>query len=271
MDDQQFRRVLDFFGLSWQGYRKVRKGVKKRLARYMQGQGFRGMESLLASLERDPERRAAVEKLLSVSISRFFRDRDLWRAIKEFVFPALIEGENRKIRVWSAGCARGEEIYSFRILWEEWARERDQLPELELWATDMNPQILDKARGGVFSSSSLKELGEEWRFEYFRPLQATFWAISDSLKIEVWWKVHNLLTDDPPNKEFQIIFLRNNLLTYYRDELRIPALVKLTEALSPGGFLMIGSHEKLPKDFTKIKSTTFHPGIFQKPESVRLS
>jgi chemotaxis protein methyltransferase CheR len=271
MDDQQFRRILDFFGLSWKGYRRVRKSVKRRLVRYLQDRGFRGTEPFLFALGMEWGHRVEVEKLLSVSISRFFRDRDLWRAIEEFVFPALIEGENRKIKVWSAGCARGEEIYSFRILWEEWARERDQLPELELWATDMNPQILDKAQGGVFSSSSLKELGEEWRFRYFRPLQATFWAISDSLKIEVRWKVHNLLTDDPPNKEFQIIFLRNNLLTYYRDELRIPALVKLTKALSPGGFLMIGSHEKLPKDFTKIKSTTFHPGIFQKPESVRLS
>jgi chemotaxis methyl-accepting protein methylase len=271
MDDQQFRRLLDFLGLSWKGYRRVRKSVKRRLARHLQDRGFRGMEPFLSALGTDWRHRAEVEKLLSVSISRFFRDRDLWRAIEEFVFPELIEGENQKIRVWSAGCARGEEIYSLRILWEEWARERDQLPELELWATDMNPEILDKARGGVFSSSSLKELGEEWRFRYFRPQKASFWAISDSLKIEVRWKVHNLLTDDPPHKEFQIIFLRNNLLTYYRDELRIPALVKLTEALSPGGFLMIGSHEKLPKDFTEIESTTFHPGIFQKPESVRLS
>ncbi len=245
--------------------------MKRRLARYLQDQGFRGMEPFLTALEKDPAQRAEVEKLLSVSISRFFRDRNLWRAIKEFVFPALITGENQKIRAWSAGCARGEEIYSFIILWEEWGGDRDRLPELELWATDMNPEILDNARAGVYSPSSLKELGEEWRSRYFRPLTATRWAISDSLKKRIRWKVHNLLTDAPPAEEFQMIFLRNNLLTYYRDELKIPALAKLTQVLSPGGFLMIGSHEKLPKDFTEIESTPFHAGIFQKPESARLS
>jgi chemotaxis protein methyltransferase CheR len=270
MDDHQFRRVLDFFGLSWEGYRRVRKGVKRRLGRYLQDRGFRGIDPFLASLERDPEQRAEAEKLLSVSIGRFFRDRDLWRALEESVFPSLISGQARKIRVWSAGCARGEEIFSFIIVWEEWGKDRDRLPGLELWATDMNPEILDKARGGVYSSSSLKELKEEWRSRYFRPLKANRWAISDSLKKRIRWKVHNFLTDAPPAKEFQVIFLRNNLLTYYRDEIKIPALVQLTEVLSPGGFLMIGSNEKVPEDFTEIESAPLHPGIFQKPESTRL-
>ena len=271
MDDPQFRRVLDFFGLSWKGYRRVRKGVKKRLARYLQDRGFRGMEPFLGSLEKDPERQAEVEKLLSVSISRFFRDRNLWPAMEEFVFPALIAVGTQKIKVWSAGCARGEEIYSFLILWQEWGGDRDPLPELEAWATDMNPEILDKARGGIFSSSSLKELGEEWRSRYFRPLKATRWEISDSLKKRVRWRVHNLLADVTPAKEFQVIFLRNNLLTYYQDERKIPVLIKLTEVLSPGGFLVIGSHEKLPKDFRALEPTPFHPGIFQKPKSASLS
>ncbi|HXZ37392.1 MAG TPA: hypothetical protein VEL68_15335, partial [Thermodesulfobacteriota bacterium] len=61
MDDSQFRHVLEFFSLSWKGCRRVRKGVKRRLARYLQDQGFRGMEPFLASLEKDPERREEVE------------------------------------------------------------------------------------------------------------------------------------------------------------------------------------------------------------------
>ncbi len=88
MDDHQFRRILDFFSLYWKGYRRVRKGVKKRLSRCMQDHGFRSVGPFLLFLDGDPERRGEVERLLSVSISRFFRDRDLWQAVAEEVIPA---------------------------------------------------------------------------------------------------------------------------------------------------------------------------------------
>ncbi len=88
MDDHQFRRILDFFSLSWKGYLRVRKGVKNSLSRHMQDQGFRSVVAFLAFLERDPERREEAERLLSVSIIRFFPDRDLWRAVAEEVIPA---------------------------------------------------------------------------------------------------------------------------------------------------------------------------------------
>jgi chemotaxis methyl-accepting protein methylase len=122
MDDSQFLRVLDFFGLSWQGYRRIRKGVKKRLTRYMQDHAFRGMEAFLSVLEKDQEQRAEVERLLSVSISRFFRDRELWRAIEKSVLPEIVSAKPLKIKVGSAGCVRGEEVCSFRILWGEWRK-----------------------------------------------------------------------------------------------------------------------------------------------------
>ena len=245
MDDGQFRRLLDFLGLSWKGYRKVRKGVKKRIDRYMQGLGSRAMDSFLSALEKNPGQRAQVETLMTVSISRFFRDRKLWATIEKHVLPMIIAKEKQKIKVWSAGCASGEEIHTFKILWEELGRNLEQLPMLELWATDMSVELLDRALTGVYSSSSLRELPEGWRSRYFRSVKGNRWAISDSLKEGIHWKVHNLLIDEPPSKECQIIFLRNNLLTYYKDEIQRPALGRVIESLSPGGFLIIGAHEKL--------------------------
>ena len=252
MDDQHFRELLDFLGLSWKGYRKVRKGVKKRIDGYMQGLGLRTLGFLLSALEKNPEQRAQVEKLMTVSITRFFRDRNLWTAIESHLLPTVISREGKKIKVWSAGCSSGEEIYSFKILWEEWGQNQDGTPELELWASDMNPELIDRARTGLYTFSSLKEVPEGWRSKYFRPAKANRWAISDSLKEGIHWKVHNLLTDEPPSKEFQITFLRNNLLTYYREEFLRPCLGKVIEKLSPGGFLIIGAHEKLPPGFQMV-------------------
>ncbi len=230
----------------------------------MQEHGFRSMDAFVLSLEKNREQRRQVEKLMTVSISRFFRDRKLWETMERLVFPAVIAEGKQEIKVWSAGCASGEEIYSFKILWEEWGKNQDRTPELELWATDMNPELIDRARTGVYSSSSLKEVHEEWRSKYFSPVKANRWAISDFLKEGIHWKVHNLLVHDPLSIGFQIIFLRNNLLTYYKVETLRPALANLIETLSPRGFLMIGAHEKLPREFTELPPFPHHPNIFQK-------
>lgn len=265
MDDQQFRQLMDFFGLSWMGYRKVRKGVKKRVARYMQELEVRSIHECLLSMENDPALRKQVERSLTVSISRFFRDRALWQIMEDLVLPIVIDSKRQKIKVWSAGCACGEEVYSFKILWDRLRDRYKRLPELELWATDLNPEVLDKAREGVYPLSSLKELPPEIRSKYFRSVQETRLAISDSLKEGIFWKIHNILIDDPPQADFQIIFLRNNLLTYYKDKFRKPAFRKVIDSLSAEGFLIIGSREKLLGDYPELRPFPYHPNIFQKP------
>jgi chemotaxis protein methyltransferase CheR len=263
MDDQQFRQLLDFLGLSWEGYRKVRKGVKKRVSRHGQQLGFRRIDEFLSAMEKNPELRKQVEILMTVSVSRFFRDRALWQALEKHVLPEIIVKKDEKVRVWSAGCACGEEAYSFKILWDTMQRRFERLPELELWATDMNPLYLEKAREGIYSLSSLRELPPEWRVAYFSSRTESRFAVSDFLKESVLWKVHNLLTDVPPQTGFQIIFLRNDLLTYYKDEVKKPALGRIIESLIPEGFLIIGSHEKLPES-GRLAPFPHHPNIFQK-------
>jgi chemotaxis protein methyltransferase CheR len=265
MDDQQFRRILDFLGLSWNGYRKVRKGVKRRISRHMLKIGFRGVHELLLAMETEGEFRKQVENLMTVSVSRFFRDRGLWQALEKHILPEIIVKNYEKVKVWSAGCACGEEAYSFKILWETMKGDFERLPDLELWATDMNPLFLDKAQTGVYPASSLKELPAQIRSRYFRPVKENHFAVTDSLKEGILWKVHDFLSDDPPQMGFQIIFLRNNLLTYYREELREPAFVRILDSLTPGGFLAIGSHEKLPAEYPELRSFPYHPNIFQKP------
>ena len=222
------------------------------------------MDQFLSALEKDREKRRQVEKLMAVSISRFFRDRNLWKTIEGQILPAILARESQKINIWSAGCASGEEVYSFKILWEESRRNRAPFPELELWATDMNPELLERARAAVYSSSSLKEIPEEWRARYFSTVKGSRWTISDSLKEGIHWKVHNLLRDESPANDFQIIFLRNSLLTYYEDGLLRPALGRVLESLSPGGYLIIGVHEKFPPGFPALLPFFHNPNIFQK-------
>jgi chemotaxis protein methyltransferase CheR len=264
MDDQQFRQLLNKLGFSWDGYRKVRKGVKKRISRHMRQLGCRTVHEYFIALDSSPELRKECELLMTVSISRFFRDRRLWETIESEILPGIIKEGMEEIRVWSAGCACGEEVYSFMILWNRLERGFNRLPVLKMLATEMNPTYLDKARAGVYSWSSLKEVPEEVRSTYFEPRsKGRLYKVSSSLKEDVVWKVHNLLSD-PPGADFQLIFLRNNLLTYYKDELKKPAFKKVIDSLAPGGFLIIGAHEKLSPGTSELLPCSRHPLIFQK-------
>jgi len=89
MDNQQFCQLLRHLGLSWTGYRKVRKGVKKRIARHMQDLGCRNVSAYLVELDRRNDARLDCERLMTVSISRFFRDRKLWETLQKNILPVL--------------------------------------------------------------------------------------------------------------------------------------------------------------------------------------
>ncbi|MBE9570655.1 MAG: hypothetical protein IMF11_08510 [Proteobacteria bacterium] len=265
MDDRQFSQLLDRLDLSWQGYRKVRKGVKKRISRHMQRLGCRNLEEYFDILDGSPEILREVELLMTVSISRFFRDRYLWQALEEEIIPDVIERYSEEINVWSAGCAQGQEAYSFKILWNILESKLDRLPQLRLWGTDINPDYLSKAMEGVYIGSTLKEVSEDIKTTCFRASEdRSLYFIADHLKKGIIWETYDLIKEPPPAKKFQIIFLRNNLLTYYRQEIKESVFLKVMDSLAGGGFLIIGTHEKLPIQPRFLSQFRRYSYIFQK-------
>jgi len=246
MDDQQFRQLLSQFGFSWDGYRKVRRGVKKRVTRHMRQVNCRTMQAYFSLLNQNKEARRHFNCLMTVSISRFFRDRQLWEVLETEVLPGLIREGHNRVKVWSAGCACGEEAYSLRILWEMIGQYYHRLPELEILATDMNPVHLNKAQNGIYPRSSLREVPEAIRDEHFRPMQkGNSHVVSERLKEGVVWREHNLLVNSL-GFDFHLVFLRNSLLTYCEDGLKGPAFRRVLDSIAQSGFLIIGSHEKIP-------------------------
>jgi chemotaxis protein methyltransferase CheR len=155
MDDQQFRQLLDRFGYCWKGYRKVRKGAQKRIGKHMQQLGCRSIDEYFHCLDGDEEARKQYESLMTVSVSRFFRDSFLWRVLELQILPTVIEENRKKVRLWFAGCACGEEVYSFKMVWESLRDRVEPMPELEILATDCCPVYLQRAQDGIYPSSSL--------------------------------------------------------------------------------------------------------------------
>jgi chemotaxis protein methyltransferase CheR len=267
MDDRDFRRLLKELGLSWRGYRRVRKGVKKRIGRHMGQGGFETLDAYLEGLKRDDRLMNECRRLMTVSISRFFRDRNLWKLLQEEILPGLSALNATGLKVWSAGCASGEEVYSLKIVRGTLKEAMGSLPDLQVLATDMNPDYLLRAKTGLYPESSLKELEQSLKSKYFQYIEKeAFYRINDQLRVGIEWRVHHLLSDSPPAPCFQLIFLRNNLLTYYEEGSAVEGLRRVISTLDGGGFLIIGANEHLPAEAIGLLRP--HPRfryVFQKP------
>ena len=258
MDDDQFRKLLDYFNFSWSGYRKVRKGVKKRISRHMQELKCSNTATYLDLLHKSAAVRQECERRMTVSISRFFRDHNLWLGLEEGILPGIIQTNKKAIRVWSAGCARGEEVYSLKIVWDRLRGKCPHQVQLAIIATDVNPDAIEKARAGIYGKSSLKEVPREIQQRYFDIRKSgTRFELKTFLREGIDWKVQDMFME-PPGSGFDIIFLRNNLLTYYNDSFKEKGLTRVARALAPGGWLIVGSHEKMPTGGSNFRR---HPCI----------
>jgi len=222
------------------------------------------IEAFLAELDKNDGIRHQCELLMTVSISRFFRDREFWQGFKENILPEFIDGDRYKIKFWSAGCACGEEVYSLKIIWNMLNESYLNLPDLEVLATDINPIYLERARTGIYPPSSLKEVTKEIQSRYFKQMSGKkLFEVKASLKKDITWKVHHLLSD-PPGSDFDIIFLRNNVLTYYKEELKKEAFRKVLGSLALNGFLVIGCHEKIPVEAENLICDSHVPYVLRK-------
>jgi chemotaxis protein methyltransferase CheR len=178
--------------------------------------------------------------------------------------PEFIDDDIDKIKSWSAGCACGEEVYTLKIIWDILSDSYLNIPDLEVLATDMNPIYLERALSGVYPPSSLKEVTKEIQSRYFKQKRGKkLFEVKTFLKKDVTWKVHHLLSD-PPDSAFDIIFLRNNVLTYYKEELKIKAFRKVLGSLALNGFLVIGCHETIPVEATDLMAVEPYSFVFKK-------
>ena len=234
----------------------------------MQRLGCVSVREYIAAVSRAPEIEQECRMHLAVSISRFFRDRRLWDSLGNVDLPDLISACGRVFRVWSCGCARGEEAYSFKILWDRLRYAAPDLPPLALWATDINPAYIEMAKQGVYGISSLKELALEDINRYFDKVTGKQrYVVKSFLKEGIRFNHHDIMKHHPPASRFEVVLVRNNLLTYCRNPEKELALEAIFGALVPGGMLIIGSHEKLPAGLGAMKASPDHPWIFFKPHT----
>jgi chemotaxis protein methyltransferase CheR len=254
--------------LRWPGFRKVRRQVCRRLKQRIGDLGLDGFPAYRARLEADLSEWRVLDAACRITISRFFRDRGVFEAVRREVLPdiaARARREGRGARAWSAGCASGEEPYTLKILWDlEVAPSRPGVP-LSILASDVEPAVLARARRGCFEPSSLRELPPplvDPAFDRVGPLACVKAQHRDGVEI-----LAQDLRTQAPDGPFDLILCRYLAFIYFAEPLQRRVLSAMLERLRPQGWLVIGTHERLPGDPLELAPLAHVPQVFRRRPS----
>ena len=266
---EELRRVR---GLDLSDYR--RSTLERRLAARMARLRLKDPGEYLQRLRSDPSECDRLIEAIVIKVSSFFRDPLVFELLAHRVLPLIMERHRREhtrqIRVWSAGCAAGEEAYSVAILLAQ-ALEDEDFPWLPyICATDISPQALAAAQTGRYRRESLEttQLGILDRF--FRPTAEGFEVIPEIRRMVHFSRDdltsrQSLAPADSVFGSFDLVLCRN-VLIYFSLDLQKRVLDKLYRALNPGGFLVLGMSESLPPEMEPRLTAIDRPHrIFQKP------
>jgi chemotaxis protein methyltransferase CheR len=206
----------------------------------------------LERLAADPAEAGALVGSLRVGYSEFFRDPLAFALLERPILPALAEQRARdgggEIRVWSAGCAAGQEAWSVAILLEELSAAQGRAVPYRVFATDVAEPDLDAARAGVYGAEAVGNVRARHVRAYFSR-QGESYAVVPALRERVDFSVHDLLeqcTNCPPASiygDFDLV-LCCNVMLYYRPEMQRFILDKVRGSLAPGGYLVTGETER---------------------------
>lgn len=240
--------------------------VMRRIERRQHVRHAPRLHQYLSLLERDRGEVLTLRREILISVTSFFRDPDTFAYLAEHVIAPLAAGApgGETLRVWVAGVATGEEAYTIGMLFlEAFERER-RWPNVKIFATDVDAQVIETASAGTYPESAAAELSPE-RLERFFTRKGDTFVVRDELRQCVVFARHNLLVD-PPFTRMDLVVCRNTLI-YFRPEAQERALRSLQYALKEGGALLLGSSESLSAGSDALQTLSARHKIFRRTGS----
>ena len=254
--------IKEVHGFDFSNYTKA--SLKRRLTRVMQIKKL-SFYDLKHTLVNEQLFFQDFLEEITVNVTEMFRDPSFYKAVNNQVLPYL--GTYQHIKIWSAGCSTGEEVYSLAIL----LQEAGLMDKSFIYGTDINTLVLKEARKGIYSFRNIKSYAENYQLsglsgsltDYFTTMYDAA-TIHSELKLNTLFSVHNLISDTVFN-EFQLISCRN-VFIYFETKLQERILELFYNSLCPHGFLCLGSKETIRSDIfkKKFKEISQKENIYQK-------
>ena len=236
-DYEYFKReILSLTTIDLDCYKE--KQMKRRIDTLITKHKIEGYDKYVAALKTNKELFDEFVSYITINVSEFYRNPEQWKLIETNVFPELIRKFGKNLKIWSAACSTGDEPYSLVMA----LSRHVPLNNIKIYATDLDKQIIAKAKVGIYNEKSIASVPDDFKKKYFTKVGPSY-KISDEIKERVEFKEHNLLKDAYPN-DYHLIVCRN-VLIYFTEEAKEEVFRKFNRSLASGGVLFIGSTEQI--------------------------
>lgn len=260
-DDAGFRALMEKItrerGFRCSSYKD--KCLRRRIAVRIRARGVAGCDEYSEILDKDPHEYERLLRSLTINVTKFFRNWETYASIDQKVIPVLMDGAQRDTRVWSAGCATGEEPYSIAILMHRHAAGRNEMEWFEnvsIIGTDIDTASLGQAEQAIYAESALGDTPLELRRTYFAEVSGLV-TLMPEVRRPVSFAMADMLRFQAPVEQAHLIICRN-VIIYFEREAQDALFAHFYDSLAPGGFLVLGKVETLLGDarglFTQVNA-----------------
>lgn len=236
-DYEKFKSdVLQLTKIDLNAYKE--KQMKRRIDTLIMRHRIKTYDEYVEAIRKDTKLFEEFVNYLTINVSEFYRNPEQWELLDKEIFPYMIQRFGARLKIWSAACSTGDEPYSLVM-----ALSRHlSLDQIQIYATDIDNQVLDKARLGLYNEKSIAAVPADLKRKYFTKIGPSY-QIADEIKKRVEFKEHNLLKDSYPTGCHMIVC--RNVLIYFTDEAKDDIYAKFFKSLTNNGLLFIGSTEQI--------------------------
>lgn len=231
--------------------------MKRRVEGYVRKKGGDSCAAYFDSICNNKSEFDPFIEHLTINVSEFFRNSDKFLQLEKEVIPYLLE-KSPRLNVWSAGCSIGAEPYSLAMILKEITPGKQH----RILATDLDIEILAKAKRGVYAPNEIQSMTKERVARYFTQNTDGTYAVNNEIKRLIEFKRHNLLKDRFESG-FDLILCRN-VVIYFTEEAKFELYTNFFKSLKPGGILFVGGTESVINS-RQIGYTTYKPFFYQRP------
>jgi two-component system CheB/CheR fusion protein len=253
--------IRDARGFDFTGYK--RSTLARRIRKRMAEVGATGFVDYRDHLESTAEEFGHLFNTILINVTGFFRDAETWTFLQREIMPDLVANaeRSREIRVWSAGCASGEEAYSLAIAFAEALGIDECAKRVKIYGTDVDEDALRDARVGIYPAKTLESLPPELKDRYFEQ-NGTQFAFRPDLRRRVIFGRHDI-TRDAPISRLDLLVCRNTLM-YFNVETQAQVIDRFHFALREGGCLFLGKAEMLLSDGERFEVVSMRQRFFRR-------
>ena len=254
-DWEQFKQKFNAkAGINLNDYKAAQ--MQRRITNLMNRHGAKTYVDFFAMLERDAKMYKDFIDYMTINVTEFFRTPEKFQELEQKVLPELLKS-SPKLNIWSAGCSIGAEPYSIAMA----LNEMTPGVQHKILATDLDLEMLGKAKQGVYSLNEIKNIPQARLKKYFTETNGQY-QISEDIKRKVEFKRHNLLLDKFETG-FDLILCRN-VVIYFTEEAKDQLYRRFFAALKPGGVLFVGGTEAI-LNFRDMGFVQYRPFFYRKP------